>query len=260
VCSLEFELFPLTEVYAGALVWDWTHAERVLQAWARWTAHAPDCVTTSARLLQMPPLPEIPEPLRGRQLVMIDGAVDGTEAEGKDVIAALRALGPEMDTFAMMPAPGLARLHGDPEEPTPTVTETATIAELTPEAVSAFVAAAGPGSGSCLGVVELRQLGGALARPSVRDGAVSGFDGSFVLFAIGMAPTPQMEAAGRAASRALVAAMAPWTGGRTYLNFAEAETDAARGYTAGDYERLQEIRRRVDPDGVLRAAHVVTLD
>ena len=39
----------------------------------------------------MPPLPEIPEPIRGRQLVMIDGAVQGDDAEA--IIAPLRALG-----------------------------------------------------------------------------------------------------------------------------------------------------------------------
>ena len=38
-------------------------------------ADAPDEVTTSFRVLNLPPLPDIPEPFRGRQLVVIDGAV-----------------------------------------------------------------------------------------------------------------------------------------------------------------------------------------
>ncbi len=34
VCALEFELYPLREVYAGALAWDWSECERVLRAGA----------------------------------------------------------------------------------------------------------------------------------------------------------------------------------------------------------------------------------
>ena len=51
--------------------------------------------------MQLPPLAEIPEPIRGRSIVLIDGAVQGDPA----VIEPLRALGPEIDTFAMVPAP-----------------------------------------------------------------------------------------------------------------------------------------------------------
>ena len=34
VTALEFRLYPLTEIYAGFMLWDWTEAERVLTAWA----------------------------------------------------------------------------------------------------------------------------------------------------------------------------------------------------------------------------------
>ena len=33
VTALEFDLFPVSTVYAGKLAWDWTHAQRVLTAW-----------------------------------------------------------------------------------------------------------------------------------------------------------------------------------------------------------------------------------
>jgi len=58
---------------------------------------------------------------------------------------------------------------------------------LTPEAVDAFVAAAGPGSGSTLVMAELRQLGGALARTPVEHGALPGLEADKVLFSVGMA-------------------------------------------------------------------------
>ena len=62
----------------------------MLPVYAKWAADAPDHVTTSFRIMQLPPLPEIPEPIRGRSIVMIDGAVQGDPA----VLEPLRALAP----------------------------------------------------------------------------------------------------------------------------------------------------------------------
>ena len=58
---------------AGTLVWPWEQAADVLARYVEWAESAPDEVTASARLLQVPPLPDIPEPFRGRQLVVGDG-------------------------------------------------------------------------------------------------------------------------------------------------------------------------------------------
>ncbi len=193
VTALEFGLVPLTNAYAGWLAWDWTHAERVLQAWATWTRSAPEEATTSARILQLPPLPELPAEIRGRQLVVIDGAILGPEAAAAELLAPLRALAPELDTFATVPAPALCRLHGDPEDPVPYRSGSTMLRALPPAAVSSFVAAAGPASGSTLMVAELRHLGGAVSRPTV-GGATAYFDGAYLAFALGLAAEPAMEA------------------------------------------------------------------
>lgn len=83
VAELEFQAHRFTSAYAGMLVWDSSRAEDVLRRWASWSVEAPDAVTTSLRLLRLPPLPEIPERFRGRELVVVDGAVlvDDSAAE-----------------------------------------------------------------------------------------------------------------------------------------------------------------------------------
>lgn len=43
-------------------------------------------------------------PFRGRQPVIIDGAVLGDDAEAERILAPLRELGPEIDTFGRVPA------------------------------------------------------------------------------------------------------------------------------------------------------------
>jgi FAD/FMN-containing dehydrogenase len=257
VTALEIRLFPIETVYAGMLAWDRSEADRVLRIWARWAADAPDAVTTSFRVLQLPPFEQIPAPVRGRQLVMIDGAVLADDETAGEILAELRALEPEMDTFARVPSASIIRLHMDPEGPTPGVTATTMLGSLPDEAIDAFLAQVGHGTTQSLLVAELRQLGGALGRPAPDAGALPMLDGAFVLFGVAVAATPEMAAAGRADTDALVSAMTPWANGRSYLNFVEEAHDASTGYGAEAWTRLMAVRAEVDPHGLFLSNHQV---
>ncbi len=255
VTAVEFKLFPLTEIYAGFMLWDWSESERVLAAWSEWAVDAPDAVTTSFRIMQMPDLELVPAPIRGRQIVLIDGAVLGDEADAAAILAPLRALGPEVDTFAMVPAPSLVRLHQDPEEPVPYTSESALIESLPPAAQKAIVELAGPGSGSPLLMVELRQVGGALGRVTPGHGALPKLDAQFVFFALGMAMDAGMEAAMLAHATRLKSALEPYSGAGYYLNFAEHAVETASSYGAFTHRRLQAVKARVNPEDVIHANH-----
>ena len=254
VAELEFRAFRFTRATAGWLVWDWSHAPAVVREWARWSVSAPDAVTTSLRLLQLPPIPEIPEPMRGRRLVAIDGAVLADPVESARILAPLRALGPELDTFADVHTSTLGRLHMDPEGPTPAVSDSTLLSGLPEAAIQAFLAAAGPDSGSQLLAAEIRQLGGALARPAEIPAALPGIAAPFALFAVGIAPTPEMGAAAHRNCARLTAAMASWASGQ-YLNFAEYAVDASLGFPAGHWDRLRALRGVWDPAEVFLASH-----
>lgn len=65
VTALEFSLFDIASAYAGLMVFDISRAAEVLPRWAAWSIEAPDEVTTSFRVLHLPPLPELPPFLRG---------------------------------------------------------------------------------------------------------------------------------------------------------------------------------------------------
>ena len=257
VTSLELRLFDIPTAYAGMLLWDQTHAERVLRTWSAWTQDAPDCVTTSFRMLNLPPMPELPPFLRGRQLVVIDGAVLAEDERAEEILADLRALEPEMDTFARVPAASLVRLHMDPEGPTPGVSASTILADLPEAAIESFLALTGPGSGSSLLAAELRQLGGALGRPAEGAGALPMLEGRFVLFGVAVAATPELGARGHADAVALVDALSSYSSGRDYLNFAETRVDTSKSYPTETWRRLTAIRSAVDPAGRLQANHEV---
>jgi FAD/FMN-containing dehydrogenase len=256
VTAVEFDLFPIASAYAGLLAWDWSEAARVLPAWLDWAATAPDEVTTSLRLLQVPPMPQLPPVLQGRQLLVVDGAVLGSA--GPDVLAPLRSLRPFLDTFDDVPAASLIRLHLDPEGPTPSVSKTALLGDLPAAAVDALLAAAGPGSGTSLLVpAELRHLGGALGRSAPGGGALARLDGAFALFSCGIAATPEMGAAALADASRVVSALQPWATGSQYLNFAEERVAADTAYEPDALRRLRAIRAAADPSGLFVANHAI---
>ncbi len=252
VTALEFRLFPLESAYAGWLIWPWEDSRRVMDAWSAWTRDLPDEMTSLVRILQLPPLPMIPEPLRGRRLVVVEAAWTGDPARGPALLAPLRALAPEMDTFDVVPAAALAHLHADPEEPVPGVGEGAMFDAFPPEAVEALAQAAGPGSGSPLLSVEVRHLGGALARPAPGAGALSHLDGGFAMFAVGLPMDAEQAAIIARHLRVVTGALAPWGRGRRYENFSEDPHDAAEVHRAETVARLREIRDRHDAGHVVR--------
>ena len=260
VTSIEFELVPTTGLYAGALAWPWERSAEVLARWAEWTAGAPEEISSSARMVQFPPLPQIPDPLRGRQLVMIDGVWDGDREEADRILAPLRELGPEMDTWAEIPVPALVAVHGDPPEPVPSLTDHRLIREIPAEMIEAWVEVAGPGSGSPLLFSEVRHWGGAISREPEGAGVLGSISDPYSLFIVGMAPEPAVEQAGRAHAAKICDALAPWASERRFANFTEAVVDPAVPYGADALGRLAQIRRSADPDGVFQAAHPVAPD
>jgi FAD/FMN-containing dehydrogenase len=255
VVAIEFELIPMRSVYAGMMLFPWERAREVLQAWREWTAGAPESVTTSARIMQFPPMEELPPFLRGRGVVLIDGAIVEETERAAELLAPLRALGPEMDTFEDIPPVGLSRIHMDPEQPMPGISDSMMLDRLDAETVDRLVDATGPGSGSPLLMVELRHLGGALGRYA--GGALSRFEGEYLYFAAGIPMDPAVVAALEAHFAIVGSALAPASSGRQYLNFAERPHDPVAFYGEETYARLREVKAEVDPLEVFRGNHEI---
>lgn len=257
VTAIEIALQPLTEVYAGALLFPWERAGEVLHAWREWTATVPDAVTSVGRVLQLPPMPELPEALRGRQLAAVQACALTGADEGGELIAPLRGLGAEIDTFAMIDPPALSQLHLDPPEPVPALGGSRVLAGLPGEAVDALVAACGPGSGSSLLTVELRHLGGALGRRPEDAGALAAVAGDYLMFAAGIAGEAEAAAAVTGDVAAVRDALAPFDAGCGLANFVEEPTGPAAFHDDRTLARLRAVKAAYDPHDVVRASHPI---
>ncbi|MEV0252398.1 FAD-binding oxidoreductase [Nocardia sp. NPDC050712] len=253
VTALEVELVPVGTVYGGQLMFDTPLVEPALRAWREWTATVPEQLTSTLAMLAFPDIPQVPPPLRGRFVASIRVAFNGSLAEGERLVAPLRAVGERLkDDLRAMPYTESHTIHNDPADPHAYAATNAMLGELTPEALSALLAVAGP-DGPVRVVLDIRHLGGALAAPSPNGAVVDHRAAAYVVRAIAMTE-------GTAAPDSLDAirkALAPWTIGHS-LNFlygaaaAAGEAQTQAGYTRETYARLAELKRKYDPRNLFR--------
>jgi hypothetical protein len=258
VTALHMDMLELPEVYAGALLFPAEVGADAVRTYRDWAADQPDEVSSVVRFVTPPPFPDVPEPIRGRPLLTIDGACIGTKEEGEAAIAPLRAIGETiMDTYGWMPSVGLSRIHMDPENPVPGMGEGGLVGELTDEAIDAFVGLAGPESGSPLLLSELRRLGGAFGRPAANSGALSHLDADYVMYSVGVVMGPEAAAAISAHLEKIGETMKPFSAEGGYFNFTEAPCEVDAILPADVCDRLREVKRKWDPEDRIVANHAV---
>ena len=259
VTAVELELLPIAEVYGGAVYFDGDDAAAVLHAWRSWTDDLPEHANTSVALLQLPPLPAVPPPLAGRLTVAVRYTSTAGEAEAAALLAPIRAVAtPLIDTAAMMPSAAIGAVHADPVDPMPTSESSALLRELPVEAVEALLQLAGPGARSPQVCVELRLLGGALARPGEHPNAFCHRDAAYNLCTVGVL-APPIAAAVVAPGAAGLTAQQSWATRGAGPHVAPS-ADPARITRCYDQEtriRLARLAEDNDPDGVLQVGQVV---
>jgi hypothetical protein len=195
VTALELQLWPVSEVQAGALFWPVERGPEVWRAWRSWVDTLPEATTSWARYLSFPPIPDVPEPLRAtrswswRPATRRCGRGGGPPAADAGARTGPRHRRDHPDDRPQPRAhgPGLAgarRRRGDDA------------GDLPEQAIEQLVRVAGPGSGSPLLSLEVRHLGGQLSRPA--DGALESLRAQFAVFAVGVTPDADSEARVRA--------------------------------------------------------------
>ena len=257
VTALEMALYPVAELYAGALFFSIDHGADVLHAWRRWTDTVPDEMTSLGRILRLPAVDEIPAALRGRAFALVEAAYLGAARAGAELLGPLRELGPELDTFATIRPPALAQLNMDPEQPMPVRRRRRVSRRRARRRDRHGARARGPGVDTPVQSIEIRHLGGALARETPGAGAQPKIDAKYVMFAGGFPPTPELASGIRTRVRALKDALAPWHAGYDYYNFAETPAEAEVVLPPASYDRLQSIKATYDPDQTIISAHPV---
>ncbi|MCV7170407.1 FAD-binding oxidoreductase [Mycobacterium manitobense] len=266
ITAAELRLCDVWGIYGGALYFTADHAPRVLRHWARWSAGLPDAYTTSLSLTNVPDLPHVPAAIAGRYVAVLKIATPAGRDVGADRdrtearLATVRQVAPAvLDSVGVIPYRDITAVLGDAASPAPVHQDHVLLDALPPESVDAILGAAGPGSGSRLTTVEIRRLGGKLARPSGHAGAFSRRNSPYSLgittILDGSAPSIV------ATADRLIAAVGPWTASGVLANFIDT-TDPVRITSAYDRATLLRLRRmaeKYDSGGVFGAPGEVPL-
>ena len=258
VTAIEFAVYPVEELYAGAMFFPYERAAEVLHAWRELLPTFPEELMTWANILHLPPAPFVPEFARGQSFTVVMGAFLGEEAEGRELLRAIRDLGPAIDTFAMVPPIELGELAMDPPDPLPVASTTRLLDHLSAEALDEMLEVVGPDGAApaTLGMFQLRHMGGALARKAPGAGARATLGGEAVLFSLGVPMDEDSAATIAAALAALHAATAPYAAG-DYPNFVEEPADVRGFFDEETWARLRRVKAQYDPRDMFRANHHV---
>ncbi|WP_439029670.1 FAD-binding oxidoreductase [Gordonia terrae] len=252
VTAIEFDLVDLPTFYGGGIFFAGSAASDVLHAWREWAPTLPEEAGTSIAILRLPPDPNLPAPLQGQIAVHLRYTHTGDPSTAAALLAPMRSAGPILlENIDVLPTAALDAVHMDPPGPMPSAERGCALADLPAAAVDALLAVAGPHVASPLAIVEIRLLGGRLRQAQRVPNAVTGRDAAFVALAVGVPAGPLGDQVG-AHLAAVNDALAGHACG-ALLNFSgRSATERAALWPDDQRMRLETIRRRHDPSGVLQ--------
>lgn len=258
VTGMTIQLHPIGTVFAGNLIYPITCAAEVMTRYRAWVEDAPDALTSSVVLMHFPPIPEVPEPLRGGSFVIVRGCYAGAVAEGERLLAHwLSWRAPLFNSWQAMPFSNAAAISNDPADPLPGNNTGVYLRELSDSAIAELVARnqSGPDAPAFV-FCEVRHMGGAIARGPRVANAFGHRNARFVLNVVGVTPSAEAQRAFHRQAAALKQALAEVADG-VYMNFLdgdEARARIAEAYPAATLARLRQIKRAYDPNALFSHA------
>jgi FAD/FMN-containing dehydrogenase len=260
VTRFDFRLHPLgPEVMFAAVYYDGT-GERMAEAirfYRDYALAAPEEVSTLMACGAFPPdAAQLPEALRGRPFVAFLGMYAGPVEAGRQALQPLRDFSaPLIDASAAMPYV-MAQQVLDQKFPEGRhyYWKSLNLTHLTDEA-SLMIAARAQAQPSPLSTTALWHIGGAMRRGRPEESAFFGRQAAFLLNVEANWDAPAENGVNIAWARDLIAAMAPYSDGSRYLNFAGLQEEGPgliRDAFGPQFARLATLKARYDPANLFR--------
>ena len=255
VTSFEFALHPVgPEVYAGFVVYPFAQARQVLRKWRDFSAGAPEALSAWVVLRKAPPLPFLPAASHGSDVVIFPIVYAGDLEAGREAVAPIERFGDPI-AVALGPMPYAAFQGAFDPLLAPggrNYWKSNNFSRLSDAAIDEVIAAAaGLPGGEC--EIFIAQLGGAMARVAPAATAFVGRDAQFIMNVHGRWSEPADDERVRSWARRVFVASSPHATGSGYVNFlTEDEGERVAASYGANYPRLQQLKRRFDPDNLFR--------
>jgi FAD/FMN-containing dehydrogenase len=252
VTRLQLRLHEISEIVGGMLILSGT--PEVITGFLEAAEAAPEELSTIANVMLAPPMPFIPEDAHGKPILIGLMAYVGPVDQGEAVLAPFRALAePYADMVRPMRYP---ELYEGPEQGVRFASGTNFFADsLEPSAPEAILEQL-PQSAAMMKAVQLRVLGGALARVPNDATAFAHRDRRLFVNVTAM----YADAAERETHDSWVARLADSLGrdgAGGYVGFLGDEDESAirAAYPGSAWDRLRQVKGRYDPDNLFRLNH-----
>lgn len=255
VTQFEYQLHPVgPELLAGLIVYPFDQAQSVLTNYRAFSQNAPEELSAWLVLRKAPPLPFLPEEVHGKEVVVVALLYTGDAAEGEKIVAPLHELGTPVGTHVgVMPYAGWQQAFDPLLTPgARNYWKSHNLTQLSDGFFDTLVEYVGRlPSPHC--EIFVGHLGGAVNRVAEDATAYPHRSAEYVMNVHGRWETPGEDAAVIGWARALFDAVKPHALGSVYVNFMpEDESGRVAAAYGGNYDRLAQIKRQVDPDNLLR--------
>jgi FAD/FMN-containing dehydrogenase len=256
VTNIEYELFPVgPEIVGGAVAWRAADAPAVLEMYRKLVADAPPEFTCVAALRLAPPAPWLPKEVHGTPIVALFVCDTGPLDEARERAAALKSFGSPVGDV-LQPRPYLqqqALLDATQPNGRRYYWKSEFLPVLEPAFLDACQAALARIT-SPHSAILLFPLAGALNELAEDHSAVGSRDSMGVVNIAAAWDDPAQDDVHMAWARDAWSEIRPFSTGRTYVNFLNAEEGESRTLDAyrGNHRRLAEVKATYDPGNAFR--------
>jgi hypothetical protein len=249
-----FRLHPVTQLYAGPILYRLEQAAEVMRLFNDFMRNAPREVSAFFAFLMVPPGPPFPESLHGKTVCAIMCACTSDVAEAEAVTKPLRDFGPPLLALPhAMPYPFLQSLFDGLLPPgLHHYWKADFMRELTEEAIAEHVRF-GPGIPTVNSAVHIYPMDGAIQDVGASETAFAYRDVRYIHIVAAATPDAASLPLYREWTQHYWAALHPHSAGGAYVNFLmeEGGERVASSYL-GNRERLAAIKAEYDPRNVFR--------
>ncbi|GAC1629103.1 MAG: FAD-binding oxidoreductase [Chloroflexota bacterium] len=257
VTSFEFQAHSVPTIVGGAVIYDAADGESVLRKYAAYASAAPDELSTIVFIMHAPPAPFIPADKHGSLVIFVGVCYAGEVDEGQRVLGPLRALGtPIADITAPMPYGGIFMLTKEAEATGHLADLRSTfVDDLSDDAIRAALKHARTMT-SPFGVVQIRVLGGAMARVASDATAFAHRQAGAMMTAVNIWTDPSESSRHTVWTENFLRDLVPYARG-VYVNFLgdESEDRVREAYGESTYRRLRSLKAKYDPANYFNLNH-----
>jgi FAD/FMN-containing dehydrogenase len=255
VTGMEIRLYPVKVLYGGTLFYPMEMFADALRFFREWVKRVPDEMTSSVTMMAFPPIPDVPEPLRGKKFALIKFGFSGAPEWGKLLVDEWRAwAAPFIDGVGIVPFSEVATISADPVDPLNVAIANELFNELSDDAIEVFTRYTSA-EDAPLAFTGIRHMGGAMERADRGGNAIGNRSAQFVAEILAVIPSPEIGKQIATYIAAFKDALYPHATGGIYLNFvggSEAAQRARDAYAPGTFERLMALKTKYDPDNMFR--------